>query len=137
MGITLRLLTTLRPSSRVCTRFASRRTARCFMTPKRLRSGIRATISFVVWGRRRSRSRMARRVGSARAFQTASRSSLMTSADSALQVLLERLQHAGPSFAHPVLHVLPHLLRQGAHDLVLEDELRARAGRREPDDQVR
>src|SRR5882672_106245 len=137
------LLTTLRPTSCVCTSPASRRTERCFMTPKRLSAGNRPTMSVVVLGPRRSKSRIARRVGSASALQTRSRlSSILAVARGArarrcfvvstLDVTLQRVQHLTPTLGHPG----PKVRRNGAEHLILEDEFGALVDGREPDDQV-
>src|SRR5882672_6524791 len=63
------------PDSVVWTNWASRNTSRCFITPKRVKCGNDSTISVVVRGPSRSKSRIARRVGSDSAFQTMSSSS--------------------------------------------------------------
>src|SRR5262249_37682544 len=136
IGTTFRLFTTLRPSSRAWTSPARRRTARCFMTPKRERSRKCSATSLVVRGLRRRRSRIARRVGSASALQTSSRSSFIgriprrhrrparcLALFSALHVALYCFQHLFPGLSHAVLHFVLVLLRERAKHLVLEDEL--------------
>src|SRR5882762_6720361 len=60
------------PDSVVWTNCASRSTSRCFITPNRVKCGNDSTISVVVRGPSRSKSRIARRVGSDSAFQTTS-----------------------------------------------------------------
>src|SRR5580658_9341780 len=112
MGTTFSEFTRCLPDSRVLTRLAWRSTSRCFITPKRLKCGNDSTISVVVRGRSRRKSRMARRVASDSAFQTGSRSS--SSARRAaifltplLAVLFHLSQHVTPAldYAFAVLGI--------------------------------
>src|SRR5215469_6202831 len=90
------------PSSRVFTSCASRRTSRCFITPNRVKCGNVSTTSVVVRGPCRRRSRIARRVGSESAFQTASNSSgiPMCAGMWSGAVLRDLVQHVFPSCAN-------------------------------------
>src|ERR1051325_4407114 len=74
----------------------------CFITPKRVRRGNASTISVVVLGPLRRRSRIARRVASESAFQTSSRSlGIPLHCPSSLrQILPYVLQDVAPSGAH-------------------------------------
>src|SRR5215510_4122116 len=91
------------PDSWVWTNSASRSTSRCFITPKRVKCGNSSTISVVVRGRSRKKSRIARRVGSESAFQTGSSLSGTPAARFAtplLALFLQLGQHVTPALAH-------------------------------------
>src|SRR5271155_3071240 len=111
MGTMFSEFTRCLPDSRVCTRCACRSTSRCFITPKRVRCGNRSTISVVVRGRARRRSRIARRVGSESAFHTASSPASLPpplpafSRTLLVAILSYVLQHVSPSRDH-ILAVL-------------------------------
>src|SRR3954468_14275922 len=105
MGVALSAFMRWRPASWLMTSPAERSTSRCFITPKRLSRGKARTTSVVGRGPERSRSRMARRVGSASAFQTASSlSALATAAGIGLLAgLLHLLQHVVPTLGDALL----------------------------------
>src|SRR5579863_2099606 len=105
MGTTFSEFTRCLPASRVCTRCAWRRPSRCFMTPKRVKCGNSSTISVVVRGRGRRKSRIARRVGSESAFHTGSSSSagrVTISVTPLLAVLFDLAEHVIPTGGHPL-----------------------------------
>src|SRR5262245_55809823 len=91
------------PNSRFWTNSASRSTSGCFITPKRVKCGNASTISVVVRGRSRRKSRIARRVGSESAFQTGSSLSGTPAARSGtplLAVFLQPGKHVAPALAY-------------------------------------
>src|SRR3954471_12820048 len=98
MGVALSEFMRWRPASWLMTSPAERSTSRCFITPKRLRRGKARTTSVVGRGPERSRSRMARRVGSASAFHTGSNlSELLRGAGTLLDRLLHLAEQVAPS----------------------------------------
>src|SRR4051794_37860279 len=104
MGTTFSELMRWRRSSRVWIRPAARSTSMCFMMPKRVRWGNVSTISVVVRGPSRSRSRIARLVLSERAFHTGSSSSpgTLASLSRGLRggILRDAFEDEVPAFAH-------------------------------------